>query len=627
MPDPSMNGEGRPWKRIWLFRLVLLLAVGMVAAVGWAAVRFAAAVPAPTADPTLVALATALGHTATPSQVPTASPLPATATRAPTQTSPLGTLIFDDRAGGHRHLYAFLPGATAAVPVTTGDWDDQDPAISPDGTRVAFVSNRDGAWDLYVLWLATGELVRLTDTPGYEGHPTWSPDSRWLAYEAYDDGDFDIWIIPADGSQAPLQLTNHAAMDLSPAWDPGGRRIAFASDRDGQMDIFLADLDRPDQRFLNLTRTPDLEEREPAFSPEGQRLAFSRRAGGLDRVVVLDLAAGAERILEGQGRRPFWSPDGRSLGAVFETPYEAQVVSLALDRQGGAPLVLPNARRVGRVAWSEAALPGELFLGSRPTGNDTQAPAEVVARSERVNLVPLEDIRAPNPVLAEPVVEAFVALRERVAQEAGWDFLGTLDYAFVGLNDPLPPGFAYNDWLYTGRAFAFSQAAMEAGLVEVVREDFAGETYWRVFVRALRQDGSQGQPLRERPWDFSARFRGDPVAYDQGGALKESVPTGYYVDFTELAADYGFQRVPALPNWRTFYPGARFNEFVKRDGLDWLSAMLQLYPASAIATPTPFRTPTPTPTRTPVPTPTPWWWRWRTPTPSPVVLPTATATP
>jgi TolB protein len=227
------------------------------------------------------------------------------------------------------------------------------------------------------------------------------------------------------------------------------------------------------------------------------------------------------------------------------------------------------------------------------------------------------------------VDEAFVALRRRAAREVGWDFLSSLEHAFVGINDPLPPGYLWNDWLYTGRAFAFNSAVFDAGWVEVVREDFGGETYWRVFVRTSPQDGSLGEPLRQIPWDFQARFAGDPVAYDEGGALKTTIPSGYYVDFTALVEDYGFHRLPALSTWRTFYPAVRYNEFAMTDGLDWMTAMLEIYPASAIITPTAFRTPTPTPTRTVRPTPTPWWWRWLTPsaTRTPTSTPTPTETP
>jgi TolB protein len=241
-------------------------------------------------------------------------------------------------------------------------------------------------------------------------------------------------------------------------------------------------------------------------------------------------------------------------------------------------------------------------------------------------LVDLRGVNAPHATLVGDANQAFQALREAVAQRAGWDFLGRLDDAFVGLNDPLPPGFAYNDWLYTGRAFTVAKDVLDAGWFFVVREDIGGQTYWRLYVRANEQDGSEGEPLRRHPWDFSARFDGDPNHYDRGGAPMKAIPTGYFVDFTTLAASYGFERQPALPNWRTFYAGARFDEFAYTQGLDWVTAMLQLYPASAIATPTRYSTPTLTPTNTPRPTPTPWWWRWRTPTASPAP-PTAAPLP
>jgi TolB protein len=214
------------------------------------------------------------------------------------------------------------------------------------------------------------------------------------------------------------------------------------------------------------------------------------------------------------------------------------------------------------------------------------------------------------------------------APRIGWDALGRLENAFVGINAPMPPGFAYNDWLYTGRAFALDPAALNSGLVEVIREDYGAETYWRLYLRVMPQDGSLGEPIRLRPWDFSTRYTGDPTTYDRGGSLKDALPSGYYVDLTQLAADYGFERVPAMSNWRTYFQAARYNEFARTDGLTWLSAMLQIYPSEAIVTPTPYQTPTSTPTLTPRPTPTPWWWRWiLTATAAARPSPTAPSTP
>jgi TolB protein len=516
--------------------------------------------------------------------------------------------------------------------LTSGAWDDRDPALSPDGSQVAFASHRDGNWDLYLLDLRAGGIRRLTETPGFEGHPTWSPDGQWLAYEAFQDKDYDVWILPLTGAQAPIQLTNNPAADTSPAWDPRGRRIAFVSDRDGTPELYLANLDKPDDRYTEVTHSAGEACLDPAFSPDGSRLAYSVRSDGLDLILVRDLDQPDRAPLQlGPGLEPAWSPDGQEVIAILPTPLQRSVVAYSLTRAESLPVGLSLVGRISRLSWTAAGLPGETPGESSGPNASPASSASASSGAGRHEVLGLPGVTAPRPLLSDTTAGAFEALRQRVAAAAGWDFLANLDYAFVGINDPLPPGFAYDDWLYTGRAFAFSQAGFRAGWVEVVREDFGGETYWRVFVRAARQDGSEGEPMRERPWDFTARYSGDPTAYDQGGSQKPDIPESYYVDFTELAADFGFERLPAMANWRTYYPGTRFNEFALTAGLTWTDAMLELYPPEAIITPTPFRTPTTTPTLTPRPTPTPWWWRYltRTPTVTRTTVPTAapSATP
>jgi hypothetical protein len=120
------------------------------------------------------------------------------------------------------------------------------------------------------------------------------------------------------------------------------------------------------------------------------------------------------------------------------------------------------------------------------------------------------------------------------------------------------------------------------------------------------------------PWDFAART-GTSQAYEAGGAFMTTIPAGYWVDLTSLAAWFGWERLPALTTWRTYYSGAHFNELVFIQGLDWYPAMLELYPAEALVTPTLVIPPTRTVTRTPLyfrsPTPT------RTPTPRPTNTP------
>jgi TolB protein len=189
------------------------------------------------------------------------------------------------------------------------------------------------------------------------------------------------------------------------------------------------------------------------------------------------------------------------------------------------------------------------------------------------------DVNAPSPYLSDAVDQSFAALRQRVIAEAGWDFLGRLDGMFEAVDARPLPGQSAESWNKAGRAFDFyfREALGFEPQVELVKLEINGETYWRVFVKTAAQDGSQGEPLRTLTWDLQARSGDDPSYYEQGGKWRESVPSGYYIDFTALAADYGWQWVPANTSWRTYFPDIRFWHYEKRDALTWEAAMRQLY--------------------------------------------------
>ena len=200
------------------------------------------------------------------------------------------------------------------------------------------------------------------------------------------------------------------------------------------------------------------------------------------------------------------------------------------------------------------------------------------------------DVNAPDPRLSSAVVQRFHALREAVKKQAGWDFLGTLDNAVIGLDTPMPPRETLS-WLRTGRAFAISRAAVAKGWLVVLPDPVGATDYWRLYIRTAQQKGSLGSPLYGFPWNFDARTSGTPSAFDSGGQYYGQIPSGYFMDLSQLAAEYGFQRIPSDPDWRTYYFGIHFWEFVCTDGLDWYSAMSELYSPYAFLTPTISPTP------------------------------------
>ena len=537
--------------------------------------------------------------TDTPTPTPTPSPTPVPVVSelvdwpTPDPLSKGGSVAFSRRQDGNSDLYALALGRAEPIRLTGHSADDRDPAWSPDGRYLAFSSRRDGNWELYILDFQTGQPRRLTINLAFDGAPSWSPDGNWLVFESYRENNLDLYIVAADGQAPPIRLTEHSAQDFSPAWSPDGRHIAFTSWRDGSKDVFLLDLDSAyDERAINVSQSPDLDEDHAAFAPSGDYLAYHGQGDGLDLIYAQpleDYRPAGPAFSVGQGRHPSWSADGSSLVYAHGDGSQSYIIASSVDSWTVAPQAFAGQGLVDDLAWSGTVL---------PRGVESRLPivgaAEEPLYRERMGqtgdgaaaiMLQEVDVDAPAPYLSDRVDDSFAALRQRTLDEAGWDFLGRLDNMFTFLTTGPLPGDTSENWNKAARAFDFYYRfpiSVEPQ-VEIVREEVGGETYWRVFLKTALQDGSQGEPLRQLPWDFTARYDADPRYYDQGGKPKEVHPAGFYVDFTALAEDYGWQRVPALANWRTFFHGIRYWHFENRQELTWQEAMLELYTADEIA--------------------------------------------
>jgi TolB protein len=599
---------------LWGYRAaILVLLVTNIAAVLWIARSFLlgndeAPLPGSAAAavlPTLAGTAPADVFEKTAAHAPTSTVTPAPILIRDDQSpeaalNAQGVLLLAIQDGPFSHLFAYHPLYLPLARLTNTPWDDAAPSISPDGKRIAYAARKNGYWDLYALDLTTGQETRLTDTPEYESSPTWSPDGQWIAFERYNGTSLDIYIQSLTDPEAPaIQLTDDPGVDRSPAWAPGGREIAFVSSRSGDEEIWLAELDQVDDRFTNLSRSSHTRDRAPAWSADGNRLAWASENGGDRRIVVWDRSAPLQPAkTAGQGDLAAWSPDGTTLFSTLRGPNQ---VGLSAFTAVTARMTLPYLPLPGDVVgmtWVPGPLPAWL-ADTLADADFSPAPAlwqpaltRTVLPAGRAGLAELPDVTAPQPALHDAVDEAFNTLRAQVGLETGWDALSSLENAYVPLTAPLAPSMQ-DDWLYTGRAFAINPLLISAGWISVNREDFHGQTYWRIYLKARYQDGSMGAPLTEMIWDLNARYAGDARAYENGGKLGP-VPAGYWIDMTALTQRYGWERLPAGVNWRTFYPSIRYNQFVMTGGRNWQQAMLELYPPEALATPTPLPTYTPT---------------------------------
>jgi Tol biopolymer transport system component len=137
---------------------------------------------------------------------------------------------FDFFFGGFRLTYYDIPPrdiylvdtATSEVTrLTTSEWDNFDPAWSPDGSKLAYVSNLDGKNpEIFMIDLDESNETRLTNNPAEDVHPTWSPDGSLLAFSSDRDGNFEIYILNPLAENEAVRMTDNLMDDLEPVWSP-----------------------------------------------------------------------------------------------------------------------------------------------------------------------------------------------------------------------------------------------------------------------------------------------------------------------------------------------------------------------------------------------------------------------
>jgi len=216
------------------------------------------------------------------SPIPSAPPIPSTSpleTPTPEAVVELkGHVLFHRREQtGWMNIYVLDLETSDSTPLTEGRGNNYDPAWSPDGSRIAFISDRDREPPYGTLWLmnADGSSQHpLLETGNYiELGPTWSPDGTRIAFQSNrgEGVNPDIFILDL-ASEALTNLTNHPNMDVNPAWSPDGTKIAFVSDRSGNPEIWVVNVDGTELR--QVTQRPLLGDWRPAWSPDGRSLIF-----------------------------------------------------------------------------------------------------------------------------------------------------------------------------------------------------------------------------------------------------------------------------------------------------------------------------------------------------------------
>lgn len=256
-------------------------------------------------------------------------------------------------------------------------------------TELAFVSDREGNPEIYVMDALGGSQRRATRNQSINAFPSWSPDGNAIVYMSYAfrrsphlfrvvrggaqqagrllqkldpnrpvyrgvydptggrlavvisvDGAAEIFTVDVDGRNL-RRLTNHKAIDVAPSWSPDGSRIAFVSDRTGAPQVYVMNADGSGQRRLTFDGSYNTG---PAWSPDGRWIAYETRVGGQFDIWIIDPDGQTNVPVVRHPRSdesPSWSPDSRML--AFQSTRRGGADIYVVDLEGDAPRRLTEA--------------------------------------------------------------------------------------------------------------------------------------------------------------------------------------------------------------------------------------------------------------------------------------------
>jgi uncharacterized repeat protein (TIGR01451 family) len=236
-------------------------------------------------------------------------------------------------------IYVMNPDGSGRTRLTTNSAADYYPAWSPDGSKIAFTSYRDGNAEIYVMNPDGTGQTRLTTNTWIDFSPAWSPDGSKIAFGTTRDGNYEIYVMNADGT-GQTNLTNNAAEDQFAAWSPDGIKIAFASLRNGDRDILTMNPDGTGQ--TNITNVGG-SDGNPDWSPDGSKITFESFRDGNNEVYVMnDDGTGQTRLTTDPSTDawPVWSPDGTKV--AFGSTRDGNTEIYTMNTDGTAQTRLTN---------------------------------------------------------------------------------------------------------------------------------------------------------------------------------------------------------------------------------------------------------------------------------------------
>ncbi len=262
-------------------------------------------------------------------------------------------LLFSSQRTGSTQIYSSASNGANAVALTSTDNVERFPAVSPDGTMLAFARGEvappvdqrrePSAGELtlpriVVRDLLTGEERTISPEGVWAGSLSWSPDGSKIVYSGWADTDTELYITDvASAENAKLLTLPYSQID--PDWSPDGSTIVFASDHDGPYQLYSVG---PDGSGMSRITYSGVSEFGPVWSPDGDSIAFSRSTEFGHDIFVANPDASEARNLtrrRGHDHSPSFTPDGQFIVFVSERVFDEDIHVVPIDGTAAAKLV------------------------------------------------------------------------------------------------------------------------------------------------------------------------------------------------------------------------------------------------------------------------------------------------